>query len=284
MNVAVSVWSDYFGDMTPEEAVDELVGCGFRYAEFAIGHALQLLERPGTPVEKGKALRAYAEQKGLQFLQGHLDMALDLILDNDKLKDWLDLFWGLGIKAAVLHATGAADAPHEEQLKLRAAALNKLQAHIAGRDMTICMENLFANAMVNTADGILELIEAAGGAQLGVCLDIGHLHRTRSHGKTQQTPWEFITKAGARLQALHIHTNNGDLDDHLLPYSGMKGMTTAQWKEAMTALREVNYQGLFNMELNGEAKAPLAVRRMKLRYAHQLAGYLLSDEFLQTEA
>ena len=91
-------------------------------------------------------------------------------------------------------------------------------------------------------------------------------------------PPHTLTHPGGR--SLHIHTNNGDLDDHLLPYSGMKGMTTAQWKEAMTALREVNYQGLFNMELNGEAKAPLAVRRMKLRYARELAQYLLSDGFL----
>jgi sugar phosphate isomerase/epimerase len=277
MNAHISVWSGYFGDLSPEEAVDELVAAGFSCAEFSIEHGIQLLERPGTPLEKGKALKEYAAQRGLAFLQGHLDLDLDMILDNDALKDWLDLFWGLGIKAAVLHATGAKKAPHQEQLALRAEALKKLQSHIAGRDMTICLENLFSNTMVNTADGILELIHAAGDTQLGVCLDIGHLHRVRCHGKTNQTIREFITKAGSRLKALHIHTNNGDLDDHLLPYSGMNGL---DWKEAMAALREVDYQGLFNMELNGEAKAPLAVRRMKLRYARELAQYLLSDGFL----
>lgn len=279
MNAPVSVWSGYFGDLSPEEAVDELVAAGFSHGEFSIGHGIQLLKRPGTPVDNGRALKAYAEEKGLAFLQGHLNMDLDLVLETEELKDWLDLFWGLGIRAAVLHATGAKDAPHGEQLALRAAALKQLQSHIQGRDMTICLENLFNNTMVNTADGILELVRAAGDTQLGVCLDIGHLHRTRCHGRTDQTIREFITKAGSRLKALHIHTNNGDLDDHLLPYSGMNGLN---WHEAMTALREVDYHGLFNMELNGEAKAPLAVRRMKLRYAKQLAEYLLSDEFLDT--
>lgn len=279
MNIPVSVWTGFFGDISPEAAVDELTNAGFTHAEFSLEHGRVLLQRPGTPEEEGRALKEYAAKKGLTFLQGHLDLSLDLCRDVEALKRWLDLFCALGIRAAVLHANGAEDLPYEDQLKVRAAALRQLSDHIAGRDITICVENLFSIDMVRTADSILELVDAAGGRQLGVCMDIGHLHRARSHGKTDQTFRQFITKAGSRLKALHVHTNNGDLDDHLLPFSGMNGL---DWKQTMTALRDIGYQDLFNMELNGEAEAPLAVRRMKLRYAKQLAEYLLSDEFLDT--
>lgn len=281
LNIPCSVWSGMFNDLSPEAAVDELVAAGFAYAELSLEHGRDLLKRAGTPTQIGTKLKEFAASRGFAFIQGHLDMDLELTerKDLEELKRWLELFAAIGIRSAVLHATGAYDEPHEKQLALRSAAIRELLAHIDGADLTICLENLVSKPMVRTADGILELIEAAGGGEkLGICLDIGHLHRANFHGHTHQTSREFVEKAGSRLKALHIQDNHGENDDHLLPFT-VNGL---DWRMLMQALEESGYDRLFNLEIPGESKAPLAVRRLKTRYARQLIDYLFSDEFIHS--
>lgn len=282
LKIPYSVWSGIFNDLTPEQAVDELSAASFHYAELSLEHGIDLLaQRQGTPAQIGSALKQYAEERDFAFIQGHLNMDLELDdpADVAELKRWLELFAALGIKSAVLHATGAYDEPYEKQLAVRSAAIRELVEHIRDTDLVICLENLVSKPMVRVVDGILELIEACGGGEhLGVCLDIGHLHRANFHGLTEQTSREFVEKAGSKLKALHIHDNHGENDDHLLPFAA-NGL---DWKMLMQALEASGYDRLFNMELNGEAYAPLAVRRMKVRYAKQLAEYLLSDEFIHS--
>lgn len=281
MKLPVSVWSGYFWDLSPEAAVDEMLAAGLNHTEFSIEHARVLLAREGSVEEIGAAFAAYCAQRDFTIPQGHLDMDLELTerRDLDELKKWLDLFRAIGIKKAVLHATGAYDEPYERQLALRGAAVRELSEHVAGSDMVICLENLFSKPMVQTAGGILELIEAAGGADnLGICLDIGHQHRVFSHGLSADTPRDFIQKAGKRLKALHVHDNMGDKDDHLLPFA-KKGL---DWKMFMQALEENGFDGIFNLEIPGENRGPLAVRRMKLAYALKLTDYLFSEEFMNS--
>ena len=280
MQLRCSVASGYNAFLTPEQAVEEFLAAGFHHMELGHAHSHALLERHGSPEEIGKTFAAFAADRGFAIPQGHLNLDMELTrqADLDTLKRWLELYHGIGIKAAVLHAIGEEDAPQEKQLELRSAALEQLVAHIRGTDMTICLENLFSKPLLRTADTLLQLIGAAGGSgHLGICLDIGHLHRTRSHGLTQQTATEFIQKAGSRLQALHIHDNHGVLDDHLLPFT-QNGL---DWKEFMQALQESGYKGLFNLEILSESPGtPPTVRAMKLRYARQLCDYLQSDEFM----
>lgn len=278
MKLPVSVWSGYYYDLSPERALDTFLADGFTHTELSIEHAKMLLERSGSVEKIGREYASYAADLEFSIPQGHLDMDLELTerKDLDELKKWLDLFRAIGIKEAVLHATGAYDESHERQLALRGAAVRELSEHVAGTGMVICLENLFSKPMVWTADGILELIEAAGGADnLGICLDIGHQHRVFSHGLSADTPRDFIRKAGKRLKALHVHDNMGDKDDHLLPFA-KKGL---DWKMFMQALEENGFDGIFNLEILGENCAPLAVRRMKLAYALKLTDYLFSEEF-----
>ncbi len=277
MSMSFSVSTGYFNDLSPEAVVDEFAAAGLTRCEFGLEHGIPLLKRGGDAEQLGRRLRAYAQDRGLLFPQGHLDLNLDLCRDVDTFKIWLDLFHGLGIKAAVIHANGAAELSYEAQLEHRSAALRQLVDHIRGTDMTICLENLFSVPMLRTADTILELIAATGDQQLGVCLDIGHLHRTASHGITDQTSREFIEKCGKRLKALHVHDNMGVNDDHRFPFCP-NGL---DWKMFVNALLDTGYEGLFNMELPGEGVGPLQVRRLRLQYAKQLHSFLFSDAFLK---
>lgn len=277
LNLQPSVSSDYFAGLSPEQTVEEYLAAGYSRMELGISHTNGLLTRGGSPETVGREFAAWAEDRGLQIRQGHLDMDLELTeeKDLDMLKRQLELYAGLGIRAAVLHATGAYEAPHEKQLELRGRAVAQMEQHIRGVDMTICLENLFSKPMVRSADGILELIEAAGnGPQLGICLDIGHLHRVRSHGLCGDSSQDFIRKAGARLRALHVHDNLGDTDDHLLPF--VRG--GLNWPLFMDSLRENGFAGLFNLEIHGVASGmPTEVKRLNMRHARALAEYLLSD-------
>ena len=92
---------------------------------------------------------------------------------------------------------------------------------------------------------------------------------------------EFIHKAGHRLRALHIQNNGGRLDDHLMPFTMRGGI---DWKEVMTALRDIGYQGLFNLEIPGESGSavPMQIREAKLGYLRKVCDFMLSDEFLNT--
>lgn len=278
MELRTAVYSGFFSDLSPEAAIDELVRGGFYYTELDMVLGKVLLQRSGTPEQIGKNLRDYAADRGLTIPQGHLDEP-DICTQEglDLLKKWLELFHGAGIHAAVIHVNGVEDLPFEEQLRLRSRALETLVHHIEGTDMVICVENLASKPMIRTAQGINTLIDAAGGGpHLGICLDIGHLHRCNCHGWANQTSTEFIQVAGSRLQALHVHDNLGDTDDHLFPLI-KKGL---DWKEFMAALAGSGYTGLYNLEIPGEASCPLEARRIKLRYARALADYLLSDSFI----
>ena len=279
----ISMWTGFFNDLTPEEAICRLAKADYRYAELSTDHAGSMLERAGTPEAIGAAFGAFAREEGVSVLQGHLYLKADLCNPEmvELLKKWLDLFQGVGIRSAVLHASGGAGLSAEQQFELRVAHLNELTRHIRGGDMTICLENLGTCSACYTTTGIFEMINAVDdNSNLGICLDTGHLHRVNFQQLDNQSFGDFIHAAGSRLKALHINGNNGLLDDHLMPYTGIKSF---DWKPVMQALREVGYDGLFNLELPGERRGPLQVRMLKLEYLKKLCAFMASDEFLKAE-
>ena len=88
---------------------------------------------------------------------------------------------------------------------------------------------------------------------------------------------EFIEEAGDLLKALHVTNNSGAGDDHLMPYSSRLGI---DYRQPIAALDKIGYQGLFNLEILGECRAPMAIRRAKLDFIRTMCEYMLSDEFL----
>lgn len=74
------------------------------------------------------------------------------------------------------------------------------------------------------------------------CLDSGHTHTVASMG--QPTVPEFIRLFGSRIRLVHLHDNDGLLDQHLIP-----GQGTINWPEVFDALEEIGYQGYFNYEI-----------------------------------
>ena len=281
MEIKCSVWSDYFSFLTIEEAIDKLSAVGFRYAELSINHTNTLLKREGKPEETGLKLKRYIQDKGFAIPQGHLSFKKGLFDQTaiDDLKKEIDLFLGVGIQNAVIHANGGGNLDEQKRFEGRVQALTELSQYIKGTPLRLCLENLGSVPETHTVTGIRKFIDAVGSDQLKICLDTGHLHLVNGLGQVELSQGDFIRQAGKDLCAMHVTNNSGGGDDHLMPFSSRYGV---DWKDVMLALNEIGYDGLFNLEILGENKAPMPILEAKLTYIAQMVRYMTSQEFLNT--
>jgi sugar phosphate isomerase/epimerase len=232
MELKISVWSQYFRDMKPEEKLEEFSRAGFKYMEFSTEDGETLLQR-GKPSTEGAAYRRHAGDWGIDVMQGHLDLGVDILnqAQVEGLKVWLELFEAIGIRNCVLHygKSPAVNIPPELLREKRGEALRELKRSIAGTEMRICLENLLLDKDCST---LLGLISYAGEENMGICLDTGHLNLAGGN------PAAFVHEAGSLLHALHIADNEGYYDQHFMPYFG-RGMVP--WTEFMKALGASGY-------------------------------------------
>lgn len=288
-----SIASAYFKALSPEQMVERYLDAKFTYAELCHEHLSDLIQRADesgkTPYAVGAELRSFIDDRGFFIPQGHLSFRSGtqggILMDGlaDRIKRELELFHGLGVKNAVLHLSAYSEMSDEERHQKVLPVLADLSDFAKGTGICLCIENLYKNSDVFTADQILTYIDEVGSDNLGICLDTGHLHLVNALGSAQQSQREFILKAGDKLKALHIDNNDGVRDQHLLPFNNNHSI---HWDEVVRALVDVNYQGIFNLEIGGEHSSitcPHQVRILKLDYIRKLMDYMLSKEFLAWE-
>lgn len=271
MPLEFSIWSGYYYDLSPEQALARLKKRGISATELSDDHGKMLIERSGDPREIGRTFGDYAKTLGMAIPQGHLWLGCRLVSNPeavDILKKWIDLYEAIGIQNMVLHLDvyNMEDKSIEEMHAANLEKLKEIADYIAGRDICICLENLFRRG-IDHIDQLLMMLEQIGSEQFGITLDTGHLNIVKT---TSQR--DFILAAGSALRALHINDNEGEKDQHLMPF----GRGTVDFSEVVQALKEIGYNGIFNYELPGEALfCPLFVRDRKLRYIKEGYGYFM---------
>lgn len=271
MDLKLSMWTSFFIDLSPEDALRELAHAGLHHAELSDEHSKALLDR-GDPAAAGRAFRRFADGCGVAVTQGHLWLTVDIAPASEParreaiagLKRWLDLYLAIGIRAAVLHPGGASHQDPAARLDEQLRSLAELAGHVggareAGTRLVLCLENC------SSGDALKPLLAATSPAAVGVCLDTGHLNLT------SESQGGFIRSCAGRLQALHLAENDKSGDQHNLPYA--RG-GSVPWDEVAAALAETRYDGLLNFEVPGENRCPLPVRRLKLAYLRDLAGWI----------
>lgn len=85
-----------------------------------------------------------------------------------------------------------------------------------------------------------------------VCMDTGHTNKATKFNQNPPVP-EAIRRLGGVITVLHINDNNTAGDQHLLPFVDKSGWPlegTIDWDETAEALREIGYDGVYNMELH----------------------------------
>lgn len=268
METKLSVWSAYYIDLEPEDAVLEFKKHGYDCSELSDEHGLELLKR-GEPRKVGAQFRNFLEDAGFEIPQGHLWLSCRICSDADAvsvLLKWIELYEAIGVKNAVLHCDGLAGEPGISQAQMNVRNLEKLreiQAGMRGMKIRVCLENMVQS--FNSSESLLWLLDRLDPEKFGICLDTGHLNMCA------QTQTEFIRAAGSRLHALHIADNEGKADQHMMPF----GRGNVNFEAVVRALREVDYRGLFNLEIPGERNAPLEVRGYKLEYIRKCYDYMM---------
>ena len=261
------IWTYYYSDMTFEEKIRAFLQTGIRYGELSDEDGFALLER-GRGAEVGQTVKRFLDNYGFSLPQGHLWLRVNLAAPDyrdsvEKLKEWIDLFHALGISAAVLHPGRCGEkTPEGVAMQRRIDALSTLCRYAEGSGITICMENMAQYYI--SAEELLELAEAVGSPQLGICLDTGHLNIA---GGDQCA---FITKAGDRLKAIHIADNEGERDQHMMPY----GRGTVDWDAVLRGLHSFGYDGFFSFEIPGESRAPFEIKQHKLVYLTKVMAFM----------
>ena len=76
-----------------------------------------------------------------------------------------------------------------------------------------------------------------------ICMDTGHTNKaTRFHDNP--TPGDAIRMLGNKIEVLHLNDNDTWTDQHKAPMTG-----TIDWDDVFSALEEIGYQGIYNLEL-----------------------------------
>ena len=266
----LSVWSSYYFRISPEETLRELKNHGYSYCELSFEHSYDLMNR-GDIKKAGKEFANFAAELGMEISQGHLSYEAKLCKPDgmEFLKKQIDLFLAMGVKNAVLHCDALSwrDDPNisdNEKIEENCKALSEILDYIKESDMVICLENLISTGFVNHVDGLLYFMDRFKSKNLGICLDTGHLNLS------DRDQVNFIRKAGKYIKALHLADNQGQSDQHLMPY----GCGTVDFASVIREMKALNYDGLYNLEIPGERHAPLEILGYKLDYIKKIMDYL----------
>ena len=144
------------------------------------------------------------------------------------------------IPTVVLHASkggGSSGAGIPPMSELGLERFRRIADYAEARQVNVAVENLRSKASMERTAYVLEKIDAP---RLGFCFDAGH-HNARVSKEAQ---WDLLARFGHRLMALHLHDNDGEDDQHRLPFDG-----TTDWPATMAAIAATGYQGPTSIEV-----------------------------------
>ena len=211
------------------------------YAKAGIRHLdLNFCEmlNPGSPLNEEEKSAEYIgklmnlkEEYGLTFVQSHAPYPARGMVMDENMKSMIlkSMHYSevLGVDHIVIHPEGKSI---EGNVELFEELLDRYDGNI-----TIALENMESKDEIYHSSELLEIISHFPG-RMGICFDIGHANVTHL-----DIPKE-IEAYGENLIGTHIADNDGNGDQHLLPWMG-----NIDWKKAMDAFRKY-YRGYINYE------------------------------------
>ena len=127
----------------------------------------------------------------------------------------------------------------EESFKINYEFYSELLETAKEYDVTICFENMpFRSFSISSAEKIKEFIDAIGDEHFKGCLDTGHVIAL-----DKISLGDAVRIFGKDLKTLHVHDSKPGFDYHMFPFFG-----TADWNSFYEGLKEIGYNGVFNLE------------------------------------
>jgi len=223
-------------------------------------------------------LKNYANEKGITICQAHAPFPSSYTDEEKNEKRFEEIVQGmrnaayLGAPVIVVHPCCHLDyAPEGNAEKLFAyncAFYKRLIPYAREFGIRIAIENIGRDSVTSTPERLNKLYDTLNDPVFTVCFDVGHC---LFQGVD---PAEAIRAIGDRMVhgCTHVHDNNGDKDEHTLPYYG-----NVEWESVMKALADIGYQGELNYEASGFIRSiPTELRPDGLAYMAKIGHYLIS--------
>ena len=230
---------------------------GFDALDFPMKEITSLLGKD-TDIEWKRCIervKADAEDFKIYFEVCHLPFTIwDRISHDDNLVEEfehillasVDAAKALGVKYAVLHPNTVPvprkDYCEKAEFETVIKHLSPIADHAKKLGVALAVENLGlyqANSeLYRYCQSASEVCQVADTLGIGVCWDFGHANISNAVQSKE------LSVVGKRLLGLHVNDNMGLTDDHIPPFSG-----TVDWKDAMSGLKQIGFDGLLNYEI-----------------------------------
>lgn len=207
-----------------------------------------------------KELRNIIEGEGLKVFQTHGTYRSDFDPDNmyyftpmvvDQFAREIEATAILGSKYIVIHPINMAVLSKNKELDFERnmSEFSKLTPILKQFGVKNGVEDMFiwdnqcrfnTTTGCSTPDDMIRYIDGHNDRDAYcACLDTGHMliHRI--------DPAAAVRKLGDRLELLHVHDNDGITDLH-----APIGFGITYWDELIKALKEINYKGVFSLEVS----------------------------------
>jgi sugar phosphate isomerase/epimerase len=244
------------------DAVDANLDHLFRGHEIRAHLRSPLIDGPEEQLlETCRPWKESAEKYGLENYQAHAPFPSALPPDpeypdyNDYLIHCLEVTIKctayIGCHRLIVHpffygmpAKLSPEAEWEQNIRSYSALIDAAKKY----DVIICLENMFNNykgkiygaccSDIETACKYIDTLNGiAGEKRFGFCLDTGHILLA---GKDI---YDTMVQLGDRIEAFHVHDNNGTRDQHLAPYMGI-----LDWDRFVAGLAAINYDKTLSFE------------------------------------
>lgn len=275
------IWTSFYADLSPEDAFQRFADFGWKDLEVSAEHGKTATQDEDWR-KRLRSLRKLCEDRGITLWQMHAPLGLN-VADPDAQKrerdiataaKWAEYAHELGLPHLVIHPGGGQRAESDDEKKavfdINIDAFSRLAEIANGLGVKFCIENMQERIGQDRwrigarISDLNQLIDAVGSDALGICFDSSHANVTKLDMS------EALHECGDRLLATHISDNDGSGDQHKLPYGG-----NIRWESVVSAMKDIGYNQLFNLEIPGENRVPLPVRDARLKYAKEILEYMM---------
>ncbi len=192
-----------------------------------------------------RKLRQVGEDNGIHCNQSHAPFPVYCSEIRSYLKRAIECTAEAGGSICVIHPDNHSSA------EVNAEMFRELLPFAKEHGVKIATENMFnwdkesdisAFAACATAEDFVKHIDLVNDPYLVACLDIGH-SEMKMKDIVGKSAVSMIEAMGARIQALHIHDNDGHRDSHQLPFT-----MSIDFYAVLRSLKAIGYKGYLTLE------------------------------------
>lgn len=221
-----------------------LRAAGFDLIELNFNHPRNQLDP--ADVATASLLRAVADEAGIELV-AHAPDAIPISLPDSAaalanaqvLGKLVEEIAGWGCTCAVVHACGYEPlhpGREDEQFRNLVESLRVLAIVAERVRLRLALETLVPGRLCSKIDRLIAAVDEVGSAWLGICLDTNHSNLSEDIAAA-------AVRAGHRLFEVHLNDNQGEREQHLLPYSGI-----IDWEAFTGSVAAIGFDGLLVME------------------------------------